>query len=122
MSTFNFTLEPTLVKGAVESEVFPTVIFSDAAINLDSQKDVNIPALAVDSQVSLDGLTARHLIAKFSGTCSVKINSTSNTAQTLTPSANSPAALIIVGGAVTALYVTNPGGSAIQCELFIASE
>lgn len=122
MSTFNFSLAPTLVKGAVESDVFPQITFADTAINLDSQKDVNIAALATDQQVSLDGITAKHLIAKFSGTCSVKVNSAANDAQTLTPSANSPAALVIIGGAITALYVTNPGGSAIQCELFIASE
>lgn len=122
MSTFNFALSSTLVKGAVVSNVQPEVIFADTGVNLDSQKDVNIAAGATDQQVSLDGITAKYLIAKFSGTCSVKINSASNDAQTLTPSASSPAALIIIGGAVTALFVTNPGGSTIQCELFVASE
>lgn len=122
MSTFNFALTSTLTKGSVVSNVFPQVSFADTSINLDSQKDVNVAALATDSQISLDGITAKHLLIKVSATCSIKLNSAANTAITLTPSANNPGALILSGCAVTSLFVTNPGGAALEVNAFFCSE
>ena len=122
MSTFNLALTSTLTKGSVVSNVFPQISFADTSINLDAQKDVNVAALATDAQISLDGITAKHLLIKVSATCSIKLNGSSNTAITLTPSANNPGALILSGCAVTSLFVTNPGGSALEVNAFYASE
>lgn len=121
MSTFDLTLTSTLTKGAVESDVFPQISFADSSINLDSQKDVSVAAGAVDSAISLDGITAKHLLLKVSATCSVKLNGTGNTAIPLTPSADNPAGLVVIGGAVTSLHVTNPGGAAIEVNVFFAA-
>lgn len=121
MSTFNFTMTSTLTKGGVTSNVFPQITFADTSIDLDSQKDVDVAAGATDAEISLDGITAKHLLIKVSATCSVKLNGTGNTAITLTPSADNPGALVVIGGNVTSLFVTNPGGAAIEVNLFLAS-
>lgn len=122
MSTFDLSMTSTLTKDGVDSNVFPQINFADTSINLDAQKDVSVAALTTDAQISLDGITAKHLLLKVSATCSVKLNGSGNTAITLTPSANNPAALVVIGGAVSSLFVTNPGGSAIEVNLFYCSE
>lgn len=45
-----------------------------------------------------------------------------NTAITLTPSANNPAMLAIVGGNITSLFVSNPGGAPVECKLIVMAE
>jgi len=121
MASFTFELQNSLIEGA-NTKTYPPIEFTDTSINKNTDKDLNIAAGAVDAEISLDGLTAKHLRLTFSATVSVKLNGTGNSAITLTPSANNPAALILVGCNVTSLFVSNPGGSAVEAKLIVMAE
>lgn len=121
MSTFNFNLEASLLDGATTT-TYPPVEFEDSSINKNTVKDVNIAAGATDAEISLDGLTVKHLRLVASATFSCKLNGTGNTAITLTPTVNNPAMLCLAGCNVTSLFVSNPGGSAIELKLIAMAE
>lgn len=121
MATYTFELENSLIE-LPNTQTYPTVSFSDTSINKHFDKDVNIAAGAVDTEVGLDGLTAKHLRLVFSATVSVKLNGTGNTAITLTPSANNQAVLALAGCNVTSVHVSNPGGSPVECHMIVMAE
>ena len=116
--TLNFTLSSSIVTGAT-TQNGPPFTFTDTNISQRLLDKIAIAASQTDFQVSLDGITATYLILKFDGSVSVKLNGTGNTAITLTASAAHPAALVLVGGAVTSVHVTTT--AAVTCERLIAA-
>lgn len=118
MASFTFNLESSLIEGS-NTETFPAVTFTDTSINHYAKKDITIAAGAVDSPISLDGLTGKHVRVVFSTAVTVKLN---GAAIGLTPSANNPASFTITGGAITSLTVSNPGTSPAECKLILMAE
>jgi hypothetical protein len=80
---------------------------------------IAIGASQTDFSISLDAQTAVYLILKFDQSVSIKLNSTGNTAIALTASPSHPAAIMLVGGAITSVFVTTT--TAVGCERLIAS-
>lgn len=120
MASFNFTLTSSIIDGAVTKSADP-ITFIDTSINQSTVKDINIAAGATDAQISLDGLTAKHIELRFNATVTVKLNGSGNTPYTLTPSADNPAAIVVIGGAITSVFVTNPGASPVECKMVVAA-
>ena len=95
---------------------------SDNSITQRVSDEIQIPNGSTDLLVSLDGLTAKYVHLKFTGgAISVKLNSNANTAISITPSASVPGVLLIAGGSITALYVSNSSGSTVTLERTLAS-
>lgn len=117
--TLNFTLSSSIVSGST-TQNGPPFSFADTNIQQHSIDKVSIPGSQTDFLISLDGITAKYVILKFDGNVSVKLNGTGNTAIALTASASNPAALALVGGAVTTVHVTNAAASAVTLEKLIA--
>jgi len=125
MADFTFNLTNSLIEDSVtaqNTQTYQPVTFTDPSINKNVVKDVNIAAGATDTEISLDGLTGKHLRLAFSATVSVKLNGTGNSAITLTPSSNNPAGMALWGCNVTSLFVSNPGGSPVECKLILMAE
>lgn len=117
--TLNWTLSSSIVSGST-TQNGPPLSFSDTNVQQHSIDKVTIPGSSTDLAISLDGMTAAYVILKFDGNVSVKLNGTGSSAIALTASASHPAALMLSGGAVTSVHVTNAAASAITCEKLIA--
>lgn len=95
---------------------------SDGSITQRVADETTIPNGSSDLLVSLVGLTAKYVHLEFTGgAVSIKLNSSGNTAITITPSAAVPGTFILAGGSITALYVTNSSGSSVQMKRLLAS-
>jgi hypothetical protein len=121
MASFDFNQTAAVIDGTTTTTYQP-VDFTDANVAKHLEKDVNVAALATDAEISLDGLTVKHLRLVCGATISVKLNGTGNTAIALTPNADHPAVLCLIGCNVTSIHVTNTGASAVELKLIAMAE
>jgi hypothetical protein len=94
----------------------------DATITQHVDDQIQIPNGSTDLSISFVGLTAKYIHLEFSGgDVSVKLNSSSNTAIAIEPSAAVPGVLLLAGGAITSIFVTNASGSVVTMKRILAS-
>ncbi len=117
--TLNVTVTSSIVTGST-TQNGPPLSFVDSNVSVRLLDKIQIAAGAVDTQITLDGFTARYVILKFNGDVSVKINGTGSTAFALDAAASNPACLILFGAAVTSIHVSNAGATAVDCERLLA--
>ena len=95
---------------------------SDNGITQRVDDEIQIPNGSTDRSISLVGLTAKYVHLEFSGgDVSVKLNSSSNTAISIEPTAAVPGVLLLTGGSVTSIFVTNASGSVVTMKRVLAS-
>ncbi len=120
ITTCSMTLQSVITEGTsteVCNRVFPN---DDNTVTAYVDDAIVVAAGATDQAISLAavGGTARHLWVQFSGACSVKLQSTGNTALVIGAGGG---ALAVVAGAVTGLFVTNSGATSITVKRVAAA-
>ncbi len=95
---------------------------SDSTVTQRVADEIQIPNGSSDLSISLVGLTAKYVHLEFTGgAVSVKLNGSGNTAIVITPTAAVPGLLIVAGGSITSLFISNASGSTVTMKRILAS-
>jgi hypothetical protein len=119
-NTASWTLDAKIIEGTATQRCDLTLANDDATVTQYLDDQVIIPGSTTDLAISLASVSnsAKHMLVTVSGACTIKLQL--NTAPGITFPATG-GAFAFIGGAITAMYITNPGTTAITVKRVAAA-